>query len=279
VVEIDCSGPDITVQSVQQQHSKSRHTDRHTSTRTSSTTDPNNSFKAVERASSRKGLKRRGAKRSHKSWKEARARFKSSEDLIHRLYVCISGAADQLQTNFAGDFRHILKYVFVMNATQDEEEEELEEDTTEENDEIVSENEEPDLCPDDGQSSPDQQSLSSVEPASSDEPSVSSDQVSTTPINDGAASNITYSTPARNSSGYECGEDALMQESEQSYLRSFSGVAAPLRPGGFGSSRAELLSTSPPSMLASMPVYASNLDQHIDRALLTEGHGGETELC
>ena len=69
--------------------------------------------------------------------------------------------------------------------------------------------------------------------------------------------------------GYECGEDALMQESEQSYLRSFSGVAAPLRPGGFGSSRAELLSTSPPSMLASMPVYASNLDQHIDRALLT----------
>merc|ERR1719285_1066561 len=93
VVEIDCSGPDITVQSVQQQHSKSRHTDRHTSTRTSSTTDPNNSFKAVERASSWKGLKRRGAKRSHKSWKEARARFKSSEDLIHRLYVCISGAA------------------------------------------------------------------------------------------------------------------------------------------------------------------------------------------
>ena len=69
--------------------------------------------------------------------------------------------------------------------------------------------------------------------------------------------------------GYECGEDALMQESEQSYLRSFSGVAAPLRPGGYGSSRAELLSTSPPSMLASMPVYASNLDQHIDRALLT----------
>jgi hypothetical protein len=36
---------------------------------------------------------------------DARARFKSSEDLIHRLYVCISGAADQLQTNFAGDFR------------------------------------------------------------------------------------------------------------------------------------------------------------------------------
>ena len=40
-------------------------------------------------------------------------------EFYFRLYVCISGAADQLQTNFAGDFRHILKYVFVMNATQE----------------------------------------------------------------------------------------------------------------------------------------------------------------
>merc|ERR1712106_1058874 len=52
----------------------------------------------------------------------------SSEDLIHRLYVCISGAADQLQTNFAGDFRSILKYVFIMNSTVDEEEETAEQD-------------------------------------------------------------------------------------------------------------------------------------------------------
>lgn len=41
----------------------------------------------------------------------------SSEDLIHRLYVCISGVADQLQTNFASDLRNILKSVFLMNAT------------------------------------------------------------------------------------------------------------------------------------------------------------------
>ena len=56
-----------------------------------------------------------------------------------------------------------------------------------------------------------------------------------------------------------------MNESEQSYLRSFSGTAA----GGGPMAAAALLSTSPPSMLANMPVYASNLDQHIDRALLT----------
>lgn len=45
----------------------------------------------------------------------ARARFRDSSDLIHRLFVCISGVADQLQTNFASDFRHILKLVFLMN--------------------------------------------------------------------------------------------------------------------------------------------------------------------
>jgi hypothetical protein len=48
---------------------------------------------------------------------DARARFKSSEDLIHRLYVCISGAADQLQTNFAGDFR--LENITVMLRIRD----------------------------------------------------------------------------------------------------------------------------------------------------------------
>lgn len=42
---------------------------------------------------------------------------RSSEDLIHRLYVCIAGVADQLQTNFASDLRNILKYVFLMNTS------------------------------------------------------------------------------------------------------------------------------------------------------------------
>jgi len=37
--------------------------------------------------------------------------------LVHRLFVCIAGVADQLQTNFAGDLRHILKCVFLMSAS------------------------------------------------------------------------------------------------------------------------------------------------------------------
>ncbi|XP_048486463.1 lateral signaling target protein 2 homolog isoform X2 [Plutella xylostella] len=50
---------------------------------------------------------------------QARGKFKSSEDLIHRLFVCIAGVADQLQTNFAADLRNILKAVFLMNQTPD----------------------------------------------------------------------------------------------------------------------------------------------------------------
>lgn len=46
---------------------------------------------------------------------QARGKFKSSEDLIHRLFVCIAGVADQLQTNFAADLRNILKAVFLIN--------------------------------------------------------------------------------------------------------------------------------------------------------------------
>lgn len=48
---------------------------------------------------------------------EARSRFRSSSDLIHRLFVCIAGVADQLQTNYASDLRHILKCVFEMNSS------------------------------------------------------------------------------------------------------------------------------------------------------------------
>ncbi|XP_049823409.1 lateral signaling target protein 2 homolog isoform X2 [Aethina tumida] len=50
---------------------------------------------------------------------ETRAKYKSTEDLIHRLFVCIAGVADQLQTNFACDLRIILKCVFLMNASPD----------------------------------------------------------------------------------------------------------------------------------------------------------------
>ena len=42
------------------------------------------------------------------------AGFASAEDLIHRLFVAISGVADQLQTNHAKDLRVILKHVFTI---------------------------------------------------------------------------------------------------------------------------------------------------------------------
>ncbi|XP_067838512.1 lateral signaling target protein 2 homolog [Heptranchias perlo] len=47
-----------------------------------------------------------------------RARFHSSGDLIHRLFVCIAGVADQLQTNYASDLRSILKTLFEVMATK-----------------------------------------------------------------------------------------------------------------------------------------------------------------
>ena len=45
---------------------------------------------------------------------------------MHRLFVCIAGVADQLQTNFASDLRNILKCVFLMNSTQSANEDEPE---------------------------------------------------------------------------------------------------------------------------------------------------------
>uniref|UniRef100_A0A0C9R4L6 Lateral signaling target protein 2 homolog n=1 Tax=Fopius arisanus TaxID=64838 RepID=A0A0C9R4L6_9HYME len=56
---------------------------------------------------------------------QIRAKFRSSEDLVHRLFVCIAGVADQLQTNFASDLRNILKCVFLMNSTQIENNDEV----------------------------------------------------------------------------------------------------------------------------------------------------------
>ena len=42
------------------------------------------------------------------------ADFISSIDLLHRLFIAISGVADQLQTNYPRDFRAILKQVFTI---------------------------------------------------------------------------------------------------------------------------------------------------------------------
>jgi len=40
--------------------------------------------------------------------------FASAEDLMHRLFVAISGVADQLQSNHARELRMILKQVFTI---------------------------------------------------------------------------------------------------------------------------------------------------------------------
>ena len=86
------------------------------------------------RSRSSGALKRHNARRDTKRvpyryQKDRRAKFKSTEDLIHRLYVCISGAADQLQSNYAADFRSILRVVFSINVSQDPIEEDEEEKT------------------------------------------------------------------------------------------------------------------------------------------------------
>ncbi|NXF89996.1 LST2 protein, partial [Eubucco bourcierii] len=51
---------------------------------------------------------------------ELRSRYSSTKDMLHTLFVSISGVADQLQTNFASDLRSILKTVFKIVASQTE---------------------------------------------------------------------------------------------------------------------------------------------------------------
>ncbi|KAJ1369722.1 hypothetical protein KIN20_031265 [Parelaphostrongylus tenuis] len=46
---------------------------------------------------------------------ELRSKFQSADDLIHRLFVCISGVADQLQTNYSSEVRKVLKLILQPN--------------------------------------------------------------------------------------------------------------------------------------------------------------------
>ena len=80
----------------------------------------------------------------------------------------------------------------------------------------------------------------------------------------GSSRSVVISGVPASTSVYECGEDALMNETEQNYLRNFN--SGEPRGGGGGLSPSvdpRLLSTSPPAGLAAMPVYASNLDYHL----------------
>ena len=47
--------------------------------------------------------------------------FESTEDLLHRLFLTISGIADQLQSNYPRDFRAILKQAFAICQSDDDE--------------------------------------------------------------------------------------------------------------------------------------------------------------
>ncbi|XP_063784032.1 lateral signaling target protein 2 homolog isoform X2 [Pseudophryne corroboree] len=55
-------------------------------------------------------------------FQEVRSRYRSDNDMLHRLFVCIAGVADQLQTNFASDLRVILKTVFEAVSSRQQEE-------------------------------------------------------------------------------------------------------------------------------------------------------------
>ena len=46
-----------------------------------------------------------------KSFHIDRSLYGSSDNLIHRLFVCVAGVADQLQTNYSSDIRKVLKMV------------------------------------------------------------------------------------------------------------------------------------------------------------------------
>ena len=258
LVEIDCSGPEITVSQVDREAEAGTLEREDRRQRQRLRVVEAGDTQASQTVKKHKSHRRKGGRKYPKTGKDARARFKSSEDLIHRLYVCISGAADQLQTNFAGDFRSILKYVFVMNSSQEEEEEEDVPENDEKSQESLSlsDNEESDVNP---ELSPDTVSLEAPEAETS-------------------ATSEARPVMIRGQRGYECGEDALMSESEQAYLSSLPNQP----PSGSNTASAaridpRLLSTSPPAGLAAMPVYASNLDYHMgETGVLGAGESEDT---
>jgi len=88
---------------------------------------------------------------------------------------------------------------------------------------------------------------------------------------EGAVARDESTPPAPGRRGYSLGEDALMSETEQSYLRTIPESPAP--DGDQIHNR--LLSTSPPAGLAAMPVYASNLGYHLGEEQGGLGTGGE----
>ena len=122
-VEIDCTGPEIEVR-VRQRHKEDKN-NLSSPSLSGSLSGMGLPYQIPRPTTSRTSLKRHNARRDTKKiplryQKDRRAKFKSTEDLLHRLYVCISGAADQLQSNYAGDFRSILRTVFTINTSPED---------------------------------------------------------------------------------------------------------------------------------------------------------------
>lgn len=78
----------------------------------SSTTLPTLEAAAVSQLAPQTASSTATKSKSGKKRHSGPAGFPSAEDLMHRLFLGISGVADQLQTNHARDLRVILKHVF-----------------------------------------------------------------------------------------------------------------------------------------------------------------------
>lgn len=76
------------------------------------------SSSGVSPTTPRKQSRKSGRRSSQRS--KGPAGFASADDLMHRLFVAISGVADQLQTNHAKDLRVILKHVFAVCQSEPE---------------------------------------------------------------------------------------------------------------------------------------------------------------
>ena len=100
---------------------------RSTTNATSSTTDASsNSNRSNEvpqvkfEGASESSKQAAALKTPRKSKHKGPGGFPSAEDLMHRLFLGISGVADQLQSNHAKDLRVILKYVFTVCQSEPE---------------------------------------------------------------------------------------------------------------------------------------------------------------
>lgn len=279
-VEIDCTEPEIRVSPrrtveidiadppAEESRRRSRRSSRMKSGEeeaSSSSTNPSRGSSAPislpmpSRSSRSSGtLKRHNARRDtkkvpYKYQKDRRAKFKSTEDLIHRLYVCISGAADQLQSNYAADFRSILRVVFSINVSQDPIEEE--------------ETKSADLSPEASEDQVDHNNDENVEGATA---RISSQKTETSHLDDEDDDTNLHSIHRLDESQLppiDLGSDALQTEMSDSLINQMLRTPNPRSDTSeSGENGSVPTSTTPPSSQPttnSGNVYAQNLNLHL----------------